>query len=69
MDIDSDIDFVSGLSFADIERKLPIQLSQPQTQDPLDSARYLFRTLMTFLKSICYGFKNCNRTDHICGRA
>lgn len=60
MDIDSDIDFVSGLSFADIERKLPIQLSQPQTQDPLDSARYLFRTLMTFLKSICYGFKNCN---------
>lgn len=43
-----------------IEIALPIVVSTPNIQDPLDGARYLFRTLMTFLKSICYGFKSCN---------
>ncbi|QPG74496.1 hypothetical protein FOA43_001826 [Brettanomyces nanus] len=38
----------------------PIIVTQQNQQDPLDGARYLFRTLMTFLKSICYGFRNCN---------
>lgn len=28
--------------------------------DPLKDARYLFRTLMTFLKSVIFGLKNCN---------
>ncbi|KAF6007322.1 hypothetical protein HII13_004634 [Brettanomyces bruxellensis] len=42
------------------ETSLPIIVSTPHSQDPLDGARYLFRTLMTFLKSICYGFKSCN---------
>lgn len=60
MDVDNEKDLVTNISFAKIERELPIQITQPPTQDPLDSARYLFRTLMTFLKSICYGFKNCN---------
>lgn len=60
MDVDDEKDLVTNLSFAEIERKLPIQIFQPPTQDPLDGARYLFRTLMTFLKSICYGFKSCN---------
>ena len=53
-------DLVTNISYAEIERNLPIQIIQPQTQDPLESARYLFRTLMTFLKSICFGFKSCN---------
>jgi transformation/transcription domain-associated protein len=60
MDVDKENDLVTNLSFEEIERNLPIQIAQPPTQDPLDSARYLFRTLMTFLKSICYGFKSCN---------
>lgn len=58
--ISDEIDIVTDMSFSDIERNLPIQIFQPPTQDPLDGARYLFRTLMTFLKSICFGFKNCN---------
>lgn len=61
MDVDNEIDLVTNLSFAEIERNLPIQTTQHSLQDPLDSARYLFRTLMTFLKSICFAFKNCNQ--------
>lgn len=38
-------------------------LSAPSTasnSDMLKDARYLFRTLMTFLKSVIFGLKNCN---------
>lgn len=60
MEVDEETDIVTNLTYEEIERNLPIQISPPVTQDPLDSARYLFRTLMTFLKSICYGFKTCS---------
>ncbi|TID14916.1 hypothetical protein CANINC_004587 [Pichia inconspicua] len=60
MEIDSKTDLVTNLTYDEIERNLPIQILPPVSQDPLDSARYLFRTLMTFLKSICYGFKTCS---------
>ncbi|ODV96782.1 hypothetical protein PACTADRAFT_39977 [Pachysolen tannophilus NRRL Y-2460] len=30
------------------------------TTDPLKDSRYLFRTLMSFLKSVIFGLKNCN---------
>ena len=56
----NDIDLVTQMSFAELERSLPIQIMQPPTQDPLEGARYLFKTLMTFLKSIVFGFKSCN---------
>ncbi|OWB72805.1 hypothetical protein B5S31_g2527 [[Candida] boidinii] len=43
-----------------IQRNLPITISQPSTQDQLQNTRYLFRTLMTFLKSVFYGIRNSN---------
>ncbi|KAG7751109.1 hypothetical protein KL911_003556 [Ogataea haglerorum] len=55
MDIDS-----PEYTFYEMQRELPIHLAQPSPQDPLESAKYLFRTLMTFLKSIFYGFRSCN---------
>ncbi|ODV87142.1 hypothetical protein CANARDRAFT_26566 [[Candida] arabinofermentans NRRL YB-2248] len=47
-------------TMSDIQRDLSITITQSTPQDPLENARYLFRTLMTFLKSVFYGFRNCN---------
>lgn len=44
-----------------IEELSPISITHPNlNSDPLKDARYLFRTLMTFLKSVIFGLKNCN---------
>ncbi|KAK6458258.1 uncharacterized protein RJT20DRAFT_126237 [Scheffersomyces xylosifermentans] len=44
-----------------IESFSPITSSQnASTSDLLKDARYLFRTLMTFLKSVIFGLKSCN---------
>lgn len=44
-----------------IEELSPIAPPSPATNtDLLKDARYLFRTLMTFLKSVIFGLKNCN---------
>ncbi|CDK24856.1 unnamed protein product [Kuraishia capsulata CBS 1993] len=62
MDIDpesSASDQLDTLNFFDIQRSAPIQIS-PLTQDPYKDSRYLFRTLMTFLKSVMFGLKKCN---------
>ncbi|GMM30245.1 histone acetyltransferase [Martiniozyma asiatica (nom. inval.)] len=59
MDIDKP-DSEKYFSFEQIDRNLPIQLSQPHTQDPLESAKYMFKMFMTFLRSILVAFKSCN---------
>jgi len=44
-----------------IESFSPISSSQQNSNsDLMKDARYLFRTLMTFLKSVIFGLKNCN---------
>lgn len=44
-----------------IEELSPISITSPNhASDLLKDARYLFRTLMTFLKSVIFGLKNCN---------
>lgn len=59
MDVD-EVQDLNYISFQTIERSLPIQVSQPLTQDPLDSARYMFKMFMTFLRSIFVALKSCN---------
>lgn len=44
----------------DIQKELPIQIHPAVNNDPLKDARYLFRTLLQFLKTISYGLKNFN---------
>ncbi|KAH3677550.1 hypothetical protein WICPIJ_008982, partial [Wickerhamomyces pijperi] len=56
MEVDEEPEY----TFYEIQRDVPINVTQPPPQDPLESARYLLKTLMTFLKSIFYGFRNCN---------
>ncbi|RCK57773.1 Transcription-associated protein 1 [Candida viswanathii] len=67
MEIDTD---VSGEP--EVDQNLPLDMfnidsyspisTYPTTNntDVLKDARYLFRTLMTFLKSVIFGLKNCN---------
>lgn len=44
-----------------VEELSPISISSSTSNsDLLKDARYLFRTLMTFLKSVIFGLKNCN---------
>lgn len=44
-----------------VEELSPISISSSSNNtDLLKDARYLFRTLMTFLKSVIFGLKNCN---------
>lgn len=44
-----------------VEELSPICITSPNhSSDLLKDARYLFRTLMTFLKSVIFGLKNCN---------
>lgn len=44
-----------------IQELSPVSAASPATSsDLLKDARYLFRTLMTFLKSVIFGLKNCN---------
>ncbi|QFZ30488.1 putative transcription-associated protein [Clavispora lusitaniae] len=44
-----------------VEELSPISVTSPSTNsDLLKDARYLFRTLMTFLKSVIFGLKSCN---------
>lgn len=59
-DAEGDEKDLSELSLFDIEKHAPILISPVSTSDPLKDARYLFRTLMTFLKSVIFGLKNCN---------
>lgn len=72
-DAKMDIDVVDGPTEAEeveetelgdmfsVEELSPISLTSPnQSSDLLKDARYLFRTLMTFLKSVIFGLKNCN---------
>jgi transformation/transcription domain-associated protein len=44
----------------DLQGEVPISIAPASTQDPLKDARYLFRTLLQFLKTISYGLKNFN---------
>ncbi|ODQ81952.1 hypothetical protein BABINDRAFT_160169 [Babjeviella inositovora NRRL Y-12698] len=37
-----------------------ISVTPPSTSDPLKDACYLFRSLMSFLKSVIFGLKSCN---------
>ncbi|GEQ72657.1 hypothetical protein JCM33374_g6344 [Metschnikowia sp. JCM 33374] len=68
MDIDSDgppsgneIDPMKVEDIFSIEDLSPISVSSHSANsDLLKDARYLFRTLMTFLKSVVFGLKNCN---------
>ncbi|OBA21242.1 hypothetical protein METBIDRAFT_42126 [Metschnikowia bicuspidata var. bicuspidata NRRL YB-4993] len=68
MDIDSDeppsgnvIDPMRVEDIFSIEELSPISVSSVSANsDLLKDARYLFRTLMTFLKSVVFGLKNCN---------
>lgn len=48
--------------FYSLQNGLPIHSAPRPNTDPLKDARYLFRTLMTFLKSIMSGLKQCNPT-------
>jgi transformation/transcription domain-associated protein len=44
----------------DLQKEIPIQIHPNMNNDPLKDARYLFRTLLQFLKTISYGLKNFN---------
>ncbi|KAI0464209.1 hypothetical protein LJB42_001813 [Komagataella kurtzmanii] len=46
--------------FMSLQEYLPIQVSVPPEIDLLKDSRYLFKTLMTFLKTIMIGLKNSN---------
>lgn len=58
MDIDDDFENNNYFSFETIEKSLPIQVSQPVSQDPLESTRYMFKMFMTFLRSIFMAMKS-----------
>ncbi|PSK39382.1 hypothetical protein C7M61_001993 [Candidozyma pseudohaemuli] len=64
MDVDEDNADSEETELADmfsVEELSPISLTSPNhSSDLLKDARYLFRTLMTFLKSVIFGLKNCN---------
>lgn len=64
MDVDEQSADSESLELADmfsVEELSPISLTSPNhSSDLLKDARYLFRTLMTFLKSVIFGLKNCN---------
>lgn len=64
MDVDEDNADNEESELADmfsVEELSPISLTSPNhSSDLLKDARYLFRTLMTFLKSVIFGLKNCN---------
>lgn len=51
---------VKDIDIFDIQKVVPIVISQPPNNDPLKDARYLFRTLLQFLKTISFGLKNFN---------
>ncbi|KAG2731167.1 hypothetical protein G9P44_005583 [Scheffersomyces stipitis] len=58
---DQDFDIEKFIDLFNIESFSPIATSPSSTNsDLLKDARYLFRTLMTFLKSVIFGLKNCN---------
>lgn len=58
MDLDVDLSPEDIFSLEDMS---PIAVSQASAnQDSLKDARYLFRTLMSFLKAVIFGLKNCN---------
>ncbi|CAI5760679.1 unnamed protein product [Candida verbasci] len=60
MDIDGEPE-VDKLDLFNIDSYSPITAAPtPNNTDVLKDARYLFRTLMTFLKSVIFGLKNCN---------
>ncbi|CUM64287.1 uncharacterized protein PRCAT00001885001 [Priceomyces carsonii] len=50
----------SSIDVFDLEISLISPSPFPNNTDLLKDARYLFRTLMTFLKSVIFGLKNCN---------
>lgn len=61
MDVDEKQEEDDDTSIFSIEELSPISVtSGSQNSDHLKDARYLFRTLMTFLKSVIFGLKNCN---------
>lgn len=62
MDVDEEVEEVSlPEDMFSIEELSPIAVStSSNNSDLLKDARYLFRTLMTFLKSVIFGLKNCN---------
>ncbi|ONH65284.1 Transcription-associated protein 1 [Cyberlindnera fabianii] len=51
---------VDDFDVFDIQRELPISSTAPINSDPLKDARYLFRTLLQFLRTSCYGLKSFN---------
>lgn len=57
---DVDMESPPELDIFSLEEELPISMTVPASTDLLKDARYLFRTLMTFLKSVIFGLKNCN---------
>lgn len=61
MEIDSTEDKPETDDMFSVEQLSPISISSSSNNsDLLKDARYLFRTLMTFLKSVIFGLKNCN---------
>ncbi|KAI5963026.1 TRA1 [Candida pseudojiufengensis] len=60
-DADPQVDKDLGLNVFNIDSYSPIAtVPVASNTDVLKDARYLFRTLMTFLKSVIFGLKNCN---------
>lgn len=58
---DPQVDKALGLNIYNIDSYSPIaSVPTPNTTDVLKDARYLFRTLMQFLKSVVFGLKHCN---------
>ncbi|EGV61555.1 hypothetical protein CANTEDRAFT_131106 [Yamadazyma tenuis ATCC 10573] len=59
-DTKMDEDHEEIIDLFNLESLSPLNASSTVNSDMLKDARYLFRTLMTFLKSVIFGLKNCN---------
>ncbi|RDW26905.1 hypothetical protein B0I72DRAFT_92085 [Yarrowia lipolytica] len=54
--IESEYDF----DYFEIQASSLIKIHPTPTTDPLEDARYLFKNLMNFLKTVMFGLKSCN---------
>ncbi|ODQ63382.1 hypothetical protein NADFUDRAFT_28952 [Nadsonia fulvescens var. elongata DSM 6958] len=54
------IGHLNDLDFFDIQRDGLIDIHFKNSSDPLKDARYLFKNLMNFLKTVIFGLKSCN---------
>lgn len=51
---------VKELDFFDVFKENTIKIHAEQNNDELQDAKYLFRNLMVFLKTVMFGLKSCN---------